>query len=80
MLEEFNNWWGNGYVESGGRSWPSFGRYDTIEELVAAREGWSAALKWVLSIYSGFCNCGCHNDSTDNPAVLHRIKKELDNA
>ncbi len=41
--------------------------------------GWIEALEWVLSLDSGFCSCGCPNDSEDNLAVLHQIKKELNN-
>jgi len=44
-----------------------------------AEMGWKAALEWVLSIDSGFCTCGCPNDSWDNPSVLAQIEKELSN-
>ena len=42
-----------------------------------AQSGWRAALEWALSIDSGFCSCGCPNDSEDNPSVLHQIEEEL---
>lgn len=41
--------------------------------------GYYEALKYVLSIDSGFCSCGCPNDSADNPSVLSKIEQELEN-
>jgi len=41
----FDKWYN--YVTSEGKLWPSFGRYDTEVELIAAKEAWKAALKWV---------------------------------
>lgn len=41
------------------------------------KDAWKAALEWALSIDSGFCSCGCPNDSVDNESVLMQIKKEL---
>ena len=43
-MKEFNEWYY--YVKSDGKSWPSFGRYDTDAERLAAEEAWRAALEF----------------------------------
>ena len=46
-MSAFGEW--DGYVEDlEGRKWPCFGRFSTKEEYEAAKEGWKAALEWVL--------------------------------
>ena len=45
-MKQFDEWYY--YVKSEGKLWPSFGRYDTEAELIAAKEAWIAALEWAL--------------------------------
>jgi hypothetical protein len=46
------------------------------------KEGWRAALEWVLSIDSGFCNCGMITTEADDNEIfisnLTQIKQELE--
>ena len=47
-MKQFDEWYS--YVESEGKLWPTLGRYDTEDELIAAKEAWTAALEWVDTV------------------------------
>lgn len=70
--KEFNKWYDN--IE---KEYPMYQDKDgyNIGNYRALRIGWKAALRWVLSIDSGFCNCGAMNVDVDS-CTYDLIEKE----
>jgi hypothetical protein len=69
-MKEFEKWW-KAYA---------FNRFLLPDN--CAKAGWKAALEWVLSIDSGFCNCGMITTEADDNEIfisnLTQIKQELE--